>query len=85
MILKYCKFIDLLVNFLLKNKLITIMSEIEEKKREDFAKEFMTDENLKGKARRIKIMKIIETVGYDKRKVKTALSRSTITERIQHE
>ncbi|MFX1364895.1 MAG: hypothetical protein ACFFCE_07610 [Promethearchaeota archaeon] len=57
----------------------------EEKQKEDFAKEFMAEEGLKGKARRIKIMKIIDMVGYDKRKVKTALARSTIVERIQHE
>ena len=61
------------------------MSEIEEKKKEDFAKEFMLEAGLKGKARRIKIMKIIDTVGYDKRKIKTALARSTIVDRIQHE
>ena len=57
----------------------------EESKKEDFAKEFMTEEGLKGKARRIKIMKIIDIVGYDKGKIKTALARSTIVERIQHE
>ncbi|MFX1278147.1 MAG: hypothetical protein ACFFA3_01940 [Promethearchaeota archaeon] len=61
------------------------MAEQEESKREEFAKEFMAEEGLKGKARRIKIMKIIETVGYDKRKVKTALARSTITDRIHHD
>ena len=61
------------------------MSEAEEKKKEDFAKEFMAEEGLKGKARRIKIMKIIDMVGYDKGKIKTALSRSTIVERIHHE
>jgi len=61
------------------------MSELEEKNKEDFAKEFMLEEGLKGKARRIKIMKIIDTVGYDKRKIKTALARSTIVDRIQHE
>ena len=61
------------------------MAEQEESKREEFAKEFMTEEGLKGKARRIKIMKIIETVGYDKRKVKTALARSTIIDRIHHD
>jgi hypothetical protein len=61
------------------------MSEAEEKKKEDFAKEFMAEEGLKGKARRIKIMKIIEMVGYDKMKIKTALARSTIADRIQHE
>lgn len=61
------------------------MAEQEETKREEFAKEFMAEEGLKGKARRIKIMKIIETVGFDKRKVKTALARSTITDRIHHD
>lgn len=61
------------------------MSELEENKKEEFAKQFMLEEGLKGKARRIKIMKIIEKVGYDKIKVKTALLRSTIAERIQHE
>jgi hypothetical protein len=61
------------------------MAEQEETKREEFAKEFMAEEGLKGKARRIKIMKIIETVGYDKRKVKTALARSTIIDRIHHD
>jgi len=52
---------------------------------EDFAKEFMQEEALKGKARRIKIMKIIETVGFDKQKVKTALLRATINDRIEHD
>lgn len=61
------------------------MSEAEENKKENFAKEFMAEEGLKGKARRIKIMKIIDMVGYDKMKIKTALARSTITDRIQHE
>jgi hypothetical protein len=61
------------------------MSEAEEKKKDDFAREFMVEEGLKGKARRIKIKKIIDIVGYDKRKIKTALARSTITERIQHD
>jgi hypothetical protein len=58
---------------------------MEEKKKEDFAKEFMTEEGLKGKARRIKIMKIIEMVGYNKMKIKTALARSTLPDRIHHE
>ncbi len=58
---------------------------MEEKKKEDFAKEFCLEEGIKGKARRIKIVKIIETVGYDKGKIRTALARSTITDRIQHE
>ncbi|MFX1303515.1 MAG: hypothetical protein ACFFBV_08255 [Promethearchaeota archaeon] len=61
------------------------MSESEENKKEEFAKHFMLEENIKGKARRIKIMKIIDMVGYDKRKIKTALARSTIADRIQHE
>ena len=61
------------------------MSESEENKKEEFAKQFMIEEGLKGKARRIKIMKIIDNVGYDKTKIRTALLRSTITERIQHE
>jgi len=61
------------------------MSESEENKKEEFAKQFMLEEGLKGKARRIKIMKIIDKVGYDKVKIKTALLRSTIAERIQHE
>jgi len=61
------------------------MSESEENKKEEFAKQFMIEEGLKGKARRIKIMKIIDNVGYDKKKIRTALLRSTITERIQHE
>ena len=61
------------------------MAQQEDSKKEEFAKEFMADEGLKGKARRIKIMKIIETVGYDKGKIKTALARSTIADRIQHE
>ena len=61
------------------------MSEMEEQKKEAFAKEFMVEEGLKGKARRIKIMKIIDMVGYNKRKIKTALARSTINDRIQHD
>ena len=61
------------------------MTQQEEAKKEEFAKEFMAEEGLKGKARRIKIMKIIDTVGYDKRKIKTALARSTIAERTQHD
>ena len=61
------------------------MSESEENKKEEFAKQFMLEEGLKGKARRIKIMKIIDKVGYNKIKIKTALLRSTIAERIQHE
>ncbi len=60
------------------------MSELK-KTIEDYANEFMQEEGIKGKAKRIKIMRIIETVGFDKRKIKTALLRSTITDRIQHD
>ena len=59
------------------------MSDLESK--EDFAKEFMQEEGLKGKSTRIKIMRIIDLVGFDKRKIKVALARSTINERIPHE
>ena len=52
---------------------------------EKFANEFMQEEGLKGKARRIKIIRIIENVGFDKKKVKIGLLRSTICERIKHE
>lgn len=51
---------------------------------EKFAREFMVEEGLKGKSRRMKIMRIIEAVGFDKRKVKTALLRSSIEDRIEH-
>jgi ubiquinone/menaquinone biosynthesis C-methylase UbiE len=67
------------------NRQIIICQRSKESKKEDFAKEFMAEEGLKGKARRIKIMKIIETVGYDRGKIKTALSRSTLADRIHHE
>jgi len=60
------------------------MSEKSSDKIEEFARDFMKEEGLKGKARRMKIMRIIENVGFDKKKVKTALMRSTINERIQH-
>jgi len=59
------------------------MSELQ-KQREDFANEFMQEEGLKGKSKRIKIINIIETVGFNKKKIKNALLRSTITERIKH-
>ena len=62
-----------------------IMVEQEENKKEEFAREFMTEEGLKGKARRIKIITIIDKVGYDKAKIKVAYLRSTIAERIHHE
>jgi len=61
------------------------MVEQEENKREEFAKEFMAEEGLKGKARRIKIMNIIDKVGYHKEKIKVAYLRSTIAERIHQE
>lgn len=63
------------------------MSELE-KSREDFAKKFMLEAfptPIKGKARRIKIMKIIETVGFDMQKVRVAYLRSTINDRIEHD
>jgi len=61
------------------------MSDNNDDKIEEFAREFMAEEGLKGKARRMKIMRIIKNVGFDKRKVKTALMRSTINDRIEHE
>jgi len=42
-----------------------IMVEQEENKKEEFAREFMTEEGLKGKARRIKIMTIIERIHHE--------------------
>ena len=57
----------------------------EEGKKEDFAKLFMAEEGIKGKAKRIKIMNIIDKVGYDKRKIRVAFLRSTLTERVQRE
>jgi len=59
--------------------------EQEENKKEEFAREFMAEEGLKGKAKRIKIMNIIDKVGYNKDKIKVAYLRSTISERIHHE
>ena len=61
------------------------MVEQEENKKEEFAREFMTEGGLKGKAKRIKIMTIIDKVGYDKAKVRVAYLRATIQDRIQHE
>ncbi len=60
-------------------------SDSEESKKEEFAKNFMIEEGLKGKAKRIKIIKLIDKVGYNKNKIKIALLRSTIKERINHE
>ncbi|MFX1497115.1 MAG: hypothetical protein ACFFBH_06290 [Promethearchaeota archaeon] len=50
--------------------------------KEEFAKEFMSEEGIKGKAIRIKIIRLIDIVGYNKKKIKTALLKSTITDRI---
>ena len=61
------------------------MSEQEEHAKEDYAKQFMTEEGLKGKSKRIEVMRIIDQVGFDKRRIKTALARSTIMERIHNE
>ena len=55
------------------------------KEKEEFAKAFMLEEGLKGKARRIKIIRIIDQVGFDKKRIKVALLRSTITERSHKE
>jgi len=73
------------VKFFTISLLLLNMTQQEEAKKEEFAKEFMAEEGLKGKARRIKIMKIIDTVGYNKGKIKTALARSTLPERIHHD
>lgn len=62
-----------------QKNIILNMSEPEKSDEIDkFAREFMAEEGLKGKSRRMKIMRIIETVGFDKRKIKTALLRSEI-------
>jgi hypothetical protein len=52
---------------------------------EEFAREYMEERELRGKSRRKKIMRIIETVGFDKRKIDTALQRATINKRIDHQ
>ena len=57
----------------------------QEKEKEDYANEFMVEEGLKGKNTLIKIMKIIDMVGFSKPKVKTAFLRSTIASRIKHD
>jgi hypothetical protein len=60
--------------------------ELEDKdKIEEFAREYMEEKGLRGKSRRMKIMRIIESVGFDKRKIETALQRATINKRIEHE
>ena len=61
------------------------MSENKENFKEEFAKAFMNEEGLKGKAKRLKIMRIIDMVGYDKRKMRNALQRSNIAEKISHD
>jgi len=61
------------------------MSANDKNSKEDYARKFMEEEGLKGKARRIKIIQIIDSVGFDKRKIRVALQRSTIDERIKHE
>lgn len=61
------------------------MDESEERKKEEYAKQFMVEEGLKGKAKRITIMKIIDIVGFNKNKIKVALLRSTIKDRIPQE
>lgn len=58
------------------------MLEKDAKKKEEYAKKFMEEQGLKGKAKRIEIMRIIDLVGYDKRKIKVALQRASISERI---
>lgn len=58
------------------------MPESMENIKEEFAKEFMSEEGIKGKAIRIKIIRLIDIVGYNKKKIKTALLKSTITDRI---
>ncbi|MHA1195644.1 MAG: hypothetical protein ACTSRH_03895 [Promethearchaeota archaeon] len=58
------------------------MLEKDAKKKEEYAKKFMEEQGLKGKAKRIEIMRIIDLVGYDKRKIKVALRRASISERI---
>ena len=73
------------INFFMDSTLYPSMVEQEENKKEEFAREFMTEEGLKGKAKRIKIMTIIDKVGYNKDKVKVAYLRSTISERIHQE
>ena len=61
------------------------MSANNENFKEEFAKTFMIEEGMKGKSKRITIMRIIDKVGYDKKKIRIALKRSTIAERIDQE
>ena len=78
-------YLALIKFFILWDILIYMMDDGNKENIESFANEFMAEEGLKGKAKRMKIMRIIESVGFDKRKVKTALLRSTIKSRITHE
>ncbi len=57
----------------------------DKEKIEEFAREYMKERELKGKSRRMKIMRVIESVGFDKRKIDTALQRASINKRITHE
>ena len=49
------------------------------------ANEILAEEGLKGKSARLKIMKIMDHVGWEKKKIKTSLMRSTIASRIHHD
>ena len=61
------------------------MAAYNENFKEEFAKAFMIEEGMKGKSKRITIMRIIDKVGYDKKKIRVALKRTNIAERIEHE
>jgi hypothetical protein len=58
---------------------------LKQKVKEDYADEILAEEGLKGKSARLKVMKIMDTVGWDKKKIKTSLLRSTIASRIHHD
>lgn len=66
-----------------KSKIIDLYNQ--EKLKEDYANVFMEEEGLKGKNTRIKIMRIIDMVGFSKPKMKTAFLRSTVANRIKHD
>lgn len=68
--------------FLLDFKFNLDMPESVENFKEEYAKKFMAEEGIKGKATRIKIMRLIDIVGYNKKKIKTALLKSNIMDRI---
>ncbi|MFO8018895.1 MAG: hypothetical protein R6U96_09685 [Promethearchaeia archaeon] len=55
------------------------------KEKEHFANQIMEEVGLRGKVKRLKVMKIMDKVGWNKKKIKTALQRSTIASRINHE